>query len=167
MDFGALKAAKKQEACGKMHFPIKWIDKRKEGVVKSRFTVADVRSKNLSVEQQQETFPPTPSALAGAIFEVSTLEQGFASATVDVVSAKPHSKANGDVCVRIPNELGKAVKGYESVMHAFSEQDLAEDRLLVKLEANVYGRRPAGAIGMTTSNGSSVVCKNTGVSSCE
>lgn len=52
--------------------------------MKSRFTVADVKSKNHD-KQQQETFSPTPTTMAGAVFEVLTLEREYASVTMDAV----------------------------------------------------------------------------------
>lgn len=55
IDFGALKAVEREEARGNNCVPCKWVDQRKEGVVKSRSTVADVKSKNPDKEQQ-DTF---------------------------------------------------------------------------------------------------------------
>lgn len=45
--------------------------------------------------------------------------------------------------MRIPGESVEVVKGYEIFMHGFSERELEVDRLLLELEAIVYGRRPA------------------------
>lgn len=42
MEFGAFEAVRMEEARGKQCFPFKWVDKRKDGVAKSRFTIADV-----------------------------------------------------------------------------------------------------------------------------
>lgn len=60
MESGALKAVQKKEARGKERFPCKWVNKRKEGAVKSRSTIADVKGKNPEKEQQ-EAFPPAPT----------------------------------------------------------------------------------------------------------
>lgn len=96
----------KEEACWKTCVPFKRVDKRKEGVVKSRLTIADVKSKNPNVEEQ-EVFSPTPAALAGAIFEVLILKKEFTSVTMGVVSAYPHAKDKEEVDV----PFGEAVTG--------------------------------------------------------
>lgn len=47
--------------------------------------------------------------------------------------------------VLIPNEFLNAVKGYANIMNGFLQQEVKHDKFLLELEANVYGRRPAGA----------------------
>lgn len=95
--------------------------------------------------EQQDTFSSSPSTLARAIFEVLTLARESASVTMDVAGADPHTKEKKDVYMRVPSEFGEAATGYENVMRGLSKQGLAEDRLLLKLEANAHGRRPAAA----------------------
>lgn len=55
------------------------------------------------------------------------MEKGFASVT--------------------PGEFGEVLKGDENVMNGFSECDLEKGRLLPNAEADMYGRRLAGAQG--------------------
>lgn len=56
--------------------------------------------------------------------------------TMGVVRACPHVNEKEDVDASIPNEFGEAGKGYEDAMHGFS------DRLLLKSETNLHGRKP-------------------------
>lgn len=108
MGLGAFKAVREEEDCGKQRCPFKSVDKRKDFVVKSPFTVAGVKSQNPDKAQQETT------TMAGTMFEVLTLEREFASVTMDVVSAYPQAKEKEDVYVRIPNKFGEAVISYEA-----------------------------------------------------
>lgn len=65
--------------------------------------------------------------------------------TMDVLSAYPHAKDNQEVHVRIPNEFEEAVIGCENLMNGFYQQELENDLLVLRLGANVCGRKPAGA----------------------
>lgn len=105
MDFGVSKAVKKEEARGKHISPFTWVDKRKEGVVVSRFTDADVKGKNPFLEQQEAS--PTPTTSVGDLRGVDLGGRG----AMDVVSAYLHTKEKEDVYVRIPNEIWEAVMG--------------------------------------------------------
>lgn len=101
------------------------------------------RLRNRNVEQHG-TFPPSP-----------TTEREFASVTMGVVSAYPQAKEKEDVYVRIPNEFGEAVKGYENVMNGATElarrmqKPRKVDVELLK-SAGIYlaGRRRVGTIMM-------------------
>lgn len=85
-------------------------------------------------KKQHETFSPTSATMAGAIFEVLTLNKEFARVTMDVVSAYPHGKEKEHVYVRMPNEFIDVV-GYENVMDGFSQQDLKNELLLFSVVA--------------------------------
>lgn len=107
MDFGAFTAVKKEEARGNLCFLYNCVDKRKEGVAKSRFRVADVKSKTPDKEQQE-----TPEK-----------QQEFANIAVDVVSSYPHAKEKEDVYVQ-------AVIGYKHVINGFSPRGLEKEALV-------------------------------------
>lgn len=106
---------------------------------------------------------PTPTTFVGATFEVLSLETELASMSMDVVSAYPHAKEKEDVCMPAPNEFEEAGKGYGSVVHGLSRQNMAKHRSLLKLARAQAG----GRIGAANSKGSRQSCINIGLNSSD
>ena len=70
-------------------FPHCWVDKKKNGLVKSRFTVADVKKKysKQALEDERSCSTPTPSEEAHACFEIYALKHGLLTRSLDIVQA--------------------------------------------------------------------------------
>jgi hypothetical protein len=119
-----------------------WVETIKEGCAKARWTVADVRGK----ETRDDVFSPTPSLLANRLFDVRALLRKENCVSADVVSAFPHAEEKEDVWVRAPPEFSDKVRE-EILAGVRTDIGIAEldAGIYIKLTANVYGRRTAGA----------------------
>jgi hypothetical protein len=119
-----------------------WVETIKDGCAKARWTVADVRGK----ETRDDVFSPTPSLLANRLFDVRALLRKENCVSADVVSAFPHAQENEDVWVRAPPEYADKVRE-EILAGVRTDTSIAEldAGIYIKLTANVYGRRTAGA----------------------
>ena len=140
LSFGAFHAVKYAEAVGKPIFPFKWVERIKDGVIKARVTVADVKHK--SCDEAHEVFAPTPSLMASTLFEAVVIRRGFVSFTADVVSAFPHAAEKDIVYMRTPKEFAEACgTEYVKAKGGLSDDILGSSGALLRLRANVYGRR--------------------------
>jgi len=128
---------------GKPLFPFKWVDKMKDGAIKSRITVADLKSKDPNKELS-EVFAPTPSKLAETIFEAVALRENLLTTSADVVSAFPHAKETEEVYMRVPKEFAEAVgMEFTYASGGLDLQNMDPSEYKIRLLANVFGRRTA------------------------
>ncbi len=81
MPFEAFVAVPKSEAKGKRVFPFTWVDRKKDGISKSRFTVADTRWKSPTADPS-DLFSPTPTQIATHIFEAAALKRDLSMVNV-------------------------------------------------------------------------------------
>ena len=146
-EFGAFKLVPTAAARGKPLYHFTWVETVKDGGAKARFTVADVKTEKGIAGFRGDCFSPTPSAAAGRIFEAYALKTGNWTQTGDVIAAYPHAAETEECYVRCPKEFLQAMceQIQAGQRHDYKEEDLQKaDQWVLKLEANVYGRRPAG-----------------------
>ncbi|CAE7521947.1 RE1 [Symbiodinium sp. CCMP2592] len=115
-------------------FHYKWVDKVKEGTVKSRFTCADIIS-------------------AHALLEITALQKGCATRSFDIVAAFLIGQDRGAqqekwVYVRPPPEWRPIWEEWVRAQPPAQQPELWEsfDQMLFRLDGNLYGRRTAGSV---------------------
>ena len=145
LSFGGLVARRKADARGYSVMPHTWVDKMKDGVAKSRFTIADLKARSPDANPA-ELFSPTPTQLSTAIFETTLIKRGLMSISADVVSAYPHAEEKETIFVRIPKrEFIDAAKFYPEALGGLTIAEIEADGAHLQPLVNIYGRRPAGA----------------------
>ena len=77
-----------------------WVDMVKEGCAKTRWTVADLKSKGI----RNDVFSPTPSSMANGLLEFRAIQRGDPIISAELVSAFPHAAEAEDIYVQAPPE---------------------------------------------------------------
>ncbi|CAE7413014.1 RE1 [Symbiodinium sp. CCMP2592] len=145
---------RRQKLADAQVFHYKWVDKVKEGTVKSRFTCADVkRAYTEEQEQDLRVFVPTPTPEAHALLEITALQKGCATRSFDIVAAFLIGQDRGAqqekwVYVRPPPEWRPIWKEWVRAQPPEQQPNLWEsfDQMLFRLDGNLYGRRTAGSV---------------------
>ena len=139
---------------GSKIFGHKWVDEKKRGVYRSRFTCADIKRRYSKEELLAEvnTFCPTPYEESHTLLEIKALKNGWPLRSGDIRCAFLLGRDSGDssgeaVFIRPSPEympyfeswLLKQDKWTKDTFKGVGVKDLA-----LKLTGNLYGRRPAG-----------------------
>ena len=131
-------------------FPPCWVDKKRSGVVKCRFTVADVKKRysKQALEDERSCSTPTPSEEAHACFEIYALKHGLLTRSLDIVQAftiglDPGGPKGNPVYVRTCKEFQPFIDiwtkgtGYEG---------RSWDTSHLRVDGNLFGRRTAPSV---------------------
>ena len=134
-----------------------WVDKKSNGVAKSRFTCADVKQKQTPeqrlISQGQSNFCPTPHPVSLKILEAYALLHKYPRAKTDLTSSFLIARDSGDdqgqsTCLKPPQERLNEYEVWLAVQDQKVQPELANVRkqhILWQVDGNIYGRQPAAA----------------------
>ena len=134
-----------------------WVDKKSNGVAKSRLTCADVKQKQSPHQRLSSEGPsnfcPTPHPASLKILEVYSLLKGFPRAKADLTSAFLIARDSGDdqgqpTCLRPPQEWLNEYDTWLLRQDPQVQRELAnvpKQHVVWQVDGNIYGRQPAAA----------------------
>ena len=134
-----------------------WVDKKSNGVAKSRLTCADVKQKQTPEQRLSSEGPsyfcPTPHPASLKILEVYSLLHKYPRAKADLTSAFLIARDSGDdqgqpTCLRPPQEWLNDYEAWLATQNPKVQRELAnvpKQPIVWQVDGNIYGRQPAAA----------------------